>query len=197
MINVVQSILEEFRKHPDHAGNEYKLRQSKSHEGNSMFAQRIANGFPTVKIGENSARTDEAVKRAFANVEYIRQWHTLCDALPANTVTIVDRWITRLLASGDELDLSAASCVVFAARSTCKIAPLIEQALGLVLACWRQTEKSGKPRIVPLVFSQSFEVWIMWYCVFINTDIELQTNGSSIAKGKRMDCVHANRSIVR
>jgi len=60
-------------------------------------------------------------------------------------------------ASGDESDLSAAACLVFAARSTCKLAPSIEQEFGLVLACWRQTEKSGKPRIVPLVFSQSIE----------------------------------------
>src|ERR1700712_1755370 len=123
MSSVVQSILKTFRTSPDLAGNEYKLRQSKSHEGNSMFAERIANGFPTVKIGENSARTDEAVKRAFANVDYIRQWHILCDALPHNTLAIIDRWITRMLVSSDESDLSAASCLVFAARSTCKISP--------------------------------------------------------------------------
>jgi len=156
---VVGDILKAFRDKCDPHGHEFKLRYPKSQSGNTRFARAVADLFPTCARGSKLSRTDADVRAALGADEHVRAWRARYAHLPHRTEAIIDGWLRRLLAGDTVRGLQAAACIVFASRSTIKLAPEIVPLFAdgadsnrLFVACWRKTEKCGKPRIVPLLF---------------------------------------------
>lgn len=147
-----QTIINLFTANLD-KGNEYKLRFTKSQAGNQRFSEQMCALFVTEKTkngaGATHQRNDAAVKAALDNDAYTAAWRKKYGCLPLDSLDIVKRWLRAQL---DNDNIAAAACIVFAARSTVKTVPKIEQFCGLTCACWVTTEKCQKPRIVPLLF---------------------------------------------
>ena len=160
MSPLVADILGEFRANGDPQGHEFKLRYPKSQSGNTRFARAVAELFPTCTRGSKSSRADADVCAAMGDAEHVRAWRARYAHLPHDTEAIIERWLRRLLDADTMRGLQAAACIVFASRSTIKLAPDIvpffddaaTQSDNMLMACWRKTEKCGKPRVVPLLF---------------------------------------------
>jgi hypothetical protein len=153
---LVEEILIAFGSERDANGNEYKLRYPPSQPGNRRFAEQVTSMFPTRLINKSHSRSDVDVTAAMSNQAHIDQWRAHYAILPSNTEELVAAWLKRQLAVPDEETrpqaLSAAACIVFASRSTVRLAPRIVQWGGGLYAAWRTTEKCGRPRLVPLLF---------------------------------------------
>jgi hypothetical protein len=150
---LVDDILSVFVTQRD-KNNEYVLRYASWQTGNSRFAEEIAALFPTRKNTKTYSRTDKEVTAAMANESHIAEWRKKYGFLPHNTHALIDEWLVERLSEDDDDDssLKAAACLVFASRSTVTIAPEIVEWNGILFAAWRETEKCGKPRLVPLLF---------------------------------------------
>jgi hypothetical protein len=150
---LVDDILSVFVTQRD-KNNEYVLRYASWQTGNSRFAEEVAALFPTRKNTKTYSRTDKEVTAAMANESHIAEWRKKYGFLPHNTHALIDAWLGELMRDDDEENssLKAAACLVFASRSTVTIAPEIVEWNGILFAAWRETEKCGKPRLVPLLF---------------------------------------------
>ena len=161
---LLNEVLLEFRTKVDMQGHEFKLRYPKSQSGNTRFARSVAALFPTRTLQSKSSRSAEDVAVALAAPTHVAAWRARYAHLPHNTEAIIDRWLARVLLADTVRGLQAAACIVFASRSTIKLAPEIVSFFddtaaspqrrkdNFYVACWRKTEKCGKPRIVPLLF---------------------------------------------
>ena len=156
---LIRDILLDFSTKVDMQGHEFKLRYPKSQSGNTRFARAVAELFPTRAIQSKSSRSDQDVTVALGKREHVQAWRERYAHLPHNTETIIDEWLKRNLKGDTVRGLQAAACIVFASRSTIKQAPQIvsffedeKKSANFYVACWRTTEKCGKPRIVPLLF---------------------------------------------
>jgi hypothetical protein len=151
---LVEEILHAFATERDANGNE--LRYPPSQPGNRRFAEQVTSMFPTRLINKSHSRSDVDVTAAMSNQAHVDQWRAHYAMLPSNTEELVAAWLKRQLAVTDEETrpqaLSAAACIVFASRSTIRLAPRIVQWGGGLYAAWRTTEKCGRPRLVPLLF---------------------------------------------
>lgn len=147
------SIISRFVNEPD-TGSEYKLRYEKSQKGQIEYARRLMENFQTIAATREGRfqRTDAAVSAAFGDEKTNAAWRSSYAMLPHDAIQIISRWVKRMLKSGDDYDVMAAACFVFASRSTIEIVPTIEDYCGLLCACWTTTEKTGKPRLIPLPY---------------------------------------------
>ena len=153
---LVAEILVAFDKKRDTNGSEYKLRYPPTQPGNRRYAEEVSSCFPTRLINTSHSRLDADVCAAFADPANVARWRAKYGTLPADTPRIVGEWVREQLAlaasGGDEQALAAAACIVFASRATVRTRPRIERWNGLLFAAWRESEKCGAPRLVPLLF---------------------------------------------
>ena len=152
---IANSIIDRFTQHAD-SGNEYKLRYEKSQGGQIEYAQQLMALFPTpaaTRAGRFQ-RTNEAVAAALNNEQFVAKWREHYQSMPVNAVAIVRRWLLKMLSNSDDnsTDVKSAACFLFASRSTNEFAPTIELYCGLLCACWQTTEKTGMPRLLPLIY---------------------------------------------
>jgi hypothetical protein len=151
----VPNILSIFDEKRDTNGNEYKLRYPPSQPGNRRYAEEVSAFFETRLINTSHSRSDVDVSEAFGRRDNVMRWRAKYGTLPPDTPRIVGEWVREQLAhadGGDENALAAAACIVFASRSTVRTRPRIEQWNGVLFAAWRESEKCGAPRLVPLLF---------------------------------------------
>jgi hypothetical protein len=94
------------------------------------------------------------VSEAFGQRDNVKRWRAKYGTLPPDTPRIVGEWVREQLVRADEDEhaLAAAACIVFASRSTVRTRPRIEQWNGVLFAAWRESEKCGAARLVPLLF---------------------------------------------
>ena len=151
MSALVDDILSIFLTQKD-KNNEYTLRYSAWQTGNKRFAEEMLSFFPTRKNEKTYSRTDAQVAATTTNDTHLAQWRAKYGFLPHNTHALIDAWLVEQVAVGDDDALQAAACIVFASRSTVKLAPEIVEWHGILFAAWRETEKCLKPRLVPLLF---------------------------------------------
>jgi hypothetical protein len=152
---LVSDILSIFESARDPNGNEYKLRYPPSQPGNRRYAEEVSAFFETRLINKSHSRSDVDVSEAFGRRDNVMRWRAKYGTLPPHTPRIVCEWVREQLAhadSGDENALAAAACIVFASRSTVRTRPRIEQWNGELFAAWRESEKCGAARLVPLLF---------------------------------------------
>jgi hypothetical protein len=151
---LVSDILSIFESKRDPNGNEYKLRYPPSQPGNRRYAEEVSDFFETRVINKSHSRSDADVSEAFGQRDNVKRWRAKYGTLPPDTPRIVGEWVREQLARADEDEhaLAAAACIVFASRSTVRTRPRIEQWNGELFAAWRESEKCGAARLVPLLF---------------------------------------------
>ena len=150
-----ESIVRRFVEELDEK-SEYSIRYGKEQRGQIEFAQQMAAHFPTpsaTRIG-CFQRSNEAVAATFANEQCVQAWRKSYEMMPVDSIVIIERWLTKMLSNpiDDSKDVHAASCFLFASRSTIELVPTIEFYCGMLCACWLTTEKTGMPRLVPLLY---------------------------------------------
>jgi hypothetical protein len=152
--SIVSDVLSIFDQKRDTNGNEYKLRYPPNQPGNRRYAEEVSSFFPTRLINTSHSRSDVDVREAFGKHENIQGWRAKYGILPPDTSRIVGEWVREQLARADEDTdaLAAAACIVFASRSTVRTRPRIEKWNDLLFAAWRESEKCGAARLVPLLF---------------------------------------------
>lgn len=150
---LIDGVLSAFDEKRDTNGSEYKLRYPPSQPGNRRYAEEVSAFFPTRLINKSHSRSDADVSAAFGDAANIARWRAKYAVLPADTPRIVAAWVREQLALADDDEaLAAAACIVFASRSTVRARPRIELWSGVLFAAWRESEKCGAPRLVPLLF---------------------------------------------
>lgn len=106
---IANLIIDRFTQHAD-TGNEYKLRYEKSQAGQIEYVQRLMSLFPTpaaTRAGCFQRSNGAGFYVGMANDQFVLKWREHYQVMPQNAITIVSRWLLKMLSNNDENDLKS------------------------------------------------------------------------------------------